>query len=587
MPPPKNLLHFMPLPGQKLKSVVVAEPPPVDQPLIEEDIIPSPLKPSAASGIEIQDITEVMEAIEADFVPGLVVPEVAEEKESADLPFEREKSPDKEMIDLSGPEAAVPEAQKEVPSAGEEEQPEQGLTRKRRHSTLGSTSTSALDRLIHADPCSDVPLKRIPEEVREAMARYARAPILGEDPLAHVGSLVGPEAARENLLRANPQWRVPGAEERNPAMMAQYYLNEAVFWSSFASECSSVEEKQLRKYREAYARDIPILDQKAGQLLSELTELKQLYLHYTREARESAEKIGTEVGQLIFRVEEDAEKIASFAEEKKDMAAKFASELEEKDRLFQEMKSKFEAADKEHKEAELRLHHFVQHRELIQQQADKVPVLRLKLREKDDYIRKLEQERVNLYTADQLPTRDMLVAWKVTTMDECPFCNTKKETVAHLFFECHYSAAVWNVILHSLKFNRRAVSFDQELTWVLKATKRTGDRFKLLVMYFAECIYSIWFQKNEMVFNHRCRSPADIVSDIKFRVACRATAGQHRERNLIGPEQLYLLFHEQWANLLKKTFYQPNLPYINVMNSKSLRFFVTRIIIFAVLQKFA
>ncbi|XP_056698704.1 uncharacterized protein [Spinacia oleracea] len=399
MPPPKNLLHFMPLPGQKLKSVVVAEPPPVDQPLIEEDIIPSPLKPSAASGIEIQDITEVMEAIEADFVPGLVVPEVAEEKESADLPFEREKSPDKEMIDLSGPEAAVPEVQKEVPSAGEEEQPEQGLTRKRRHSTLGSTSTSALDRLIHADPCSDVPLKRIPEEVREAMARYARAPILGEDPLAHVGSLVGPEAARENLLRANPQWRVPGAEERNPAMMAQYYLNEAVFWSSFASECSSVEEKQLRKYREAYARDIPILDQKAGQLLSELTELKQLYLHYSREARESAEKIGTEVGQLIFRVEEDAEKIASFAEEKKDMAAKFASELEEKDRLFQEMKSKFEAADKEHKEAELRLHHFVQHRELIQQQADKVPVLRLKLREKDDYIRKLEQERARAQKA--------------------------------------------------------------------------------------------------------------------------------------------------------------------------------------------
>ncbi|XP_056695602.1 uncharacterized protein [Spinacia oleracea] len=286
MPPPKNLLHFMPLPGQKLKSVVVAEPPPVDQPLIEEDIIPSPLKPSAASGIEIQDITEVMEAIEADFVPGLVVPEVAEEKESADLPFEREKSPDKEMIDLSGPEAAVPEVQKEVPSAGEEEQPEQGLTRKRRHSTLGSTSTSALDRLIHADPCSDVPLKRIPEEVRETMARYARAPILGEDPLAHVGSL------------------------------------------------------------------------KAGQLLSELTELKQLYLRYSREARESAEKIGTE-----------------------------------------EMKSKFEAADKEHKEAELRLHHFVQHRELIQQQADKVPVLRLKLREKDDYIRKLEQERARAQKA--------------------------------------------------------------------------------------------------------------------------------------------------------------------------------------------
>ncbi|XP_056697681.1 uncharacterized protein [Spinacia oleracea] len=173
------------------------------------------------------------------------------------------------MVDLTEAHMEVPEAEKEVPSA-EKEQPEQGLTRKRRHSTLGSTSTSALDRLIHADPCSDVPLKRIPEEVREAMARYARAPVLGENPMAHVGSLVGPEAARENLLRANPQWRVPGAEERNPAMMAQYYLNEAVFWSSFASECSSVEERQLRRYQEAYARDIPVLDQKAGQLMAEM-----------------------------------------------------------------------------------------------------------------------------------------------------------------------------------------------------------------------------------------------------------------------------------------------------------------------------
>ncbi|XP_056691314.1 uncharacterized protein [Spinacia oleracea] len=48
------------------------------------------------------------------------------------------------MVDLTGPDVEVPEAEKDVPSA-EEEQPEQGLTRKRRHSTLGSTSTSALD----------------------------------------------------------------------------------------------------------------------------------------------------------------------------------------------------------------------------------------------------------------------------------------------------------------------------------------------------------------------------------------------------------------------------------------------------------
>ena len=93
------------------------------------------------------------------------------------------------------------------------------------------------------------------------------------------------------------------------------------------------------------------MDQKAGQLFSELVEVKQLYLKYSREARATAEQIGTEVGKLTFRVEEDAEKIASFDKEKKDMAAKFASELEEKDRLLKEMTSKFEAADKESKDA--------------------------------------------------------------------------------------------------------------------------------------------------------------------------------------------------------------------------------------------
>ncbi|XP_021845304.2 uncharacterized protein [Spinacia oleracea] len=93
---------------------------------------------------------------------------------------------------------------------------------------------------------------------------------------------------------------------------------------------------------------------------------------------------------------------------------------------------------------------------------------------------------------NRLPTKDRLVAWKITTVEDCPLCTTKKESAAHLFFECDYSAAVWNTILHSLKFTRKASSFDQELAWILKATKRTGDRYKLLVMYFAECLYSIW-----------------------------------------------------------------------------------------------
>ncbi|XP_056699852.1 uncharacterized protein [Spinacia oleracea] len=385
MPPPKSLMYFVPLPGQKLKSVVVSEPPPVDQPFVEETVVLSPLKLSTPLGVSVQDVTEEMEAFETD----PIVPEGG--KTAEEVPLEEPKDPRKTMVDLTGSDAAMPSssvAEKVDPlsTCFAEDGSEQGKGTKRPRETLGSTSTSALDRLIHADPCSDVPLKRIPEEVRQAMAQYARPTVLGEDPLAHVGSLVGPEATRENLLWANPQWRVPGAEERNPAMMAQYYLNEAVFWSSFASECSSVEERKLKRYQEAYARDIPILDQKVGQLLSELVEVKQLYLKNSREARAIADEIGAEVGKLTFQVEGDAEKIALLEKEKEDMSTKFAGELEEKDRLLKEMKPKFEAADKESKEAEARLQQFVKNRELVQNEANKVPTLRLQLREKDDLI---------------------------------------------------------------------------------------------------------------------------------------------------------------------------------------------------------
>lgn len=53
MPPPKSLLDLMPLPGQKMKSVVVSEPP-VDQPFVEKTNVPSPLKPPTPLGAVVQ-----------------------------------------------------------------------------------------------------------------------------------------------------------------------------------------------------------------------------------------------------------------------------------------------------------------------------------------------------------------------------------------------------------------------------------------------------------------------------------------------------------------------------------------------------
>lgn len=97
---------------------------------------------------------------------------------------------------------------------------------------------------------------------------------------------------------------------------------------------------------------------------------------------------------------------------------------------------------------------------------------------------------------NRLPTKDRPMTWKVITDDQCPLCSKSSESVSYLFFEREYATGFWQKILHSLQFSRRPLTFEQELTWILKATKRTGDRHKILLMYFAECIYGVWIQRN-------------------------------------------------------------------------------------------
>lgn len=72
--------------------------------------------------------------------------------------------------------------------------------RKKQWKSVASTSISALERLANADPCADVPMKRVPEIVREIMVRYASTSVGGEVPLTDMGSVVGPNPSRDQML---------------------------------------------------------------------------------------------------------------------------------------------------------------------------------------------------------------------------------------------------------------------------------------------------------------------------------------------------------------------------------------------------
>lgn len=105
-----------------------------------------------------------------------------------------------------GPEAAEGEVQVVPLVFAQAEETRLGHQAKRFRPTLGSTSTSFLEGLSNVDPCTDIPMERVPAEVREIMARYTRPSFLGEDPSAHARSVVGLAATRENIIRGIPQF---------------------------------------------------------------------------------------------------------------------------------------------------------------------------------------------------------------------------------------------------------------------------------------------------------------------------------------------------------------------------------------------
>ncbi|XP_021836755.2 uncharacterized protein [Spinacia oleracea] len=120
----------------------------------------------------------------------------------------------------------------------------------------------------------------------------------------------------------------------------------------------------------------------------------------------------------------------------------------------------------------------------------------------------------------RLPTLDRLIKWKAVDSDICVLCNSNIESAEHLFFECPTSSLVWQKILSLLQLSRPTGGFTYEIQWMLKSS--TGGKHQLLMIFFAESIYSIWLNRNDRIFNQHCKPPTELFKEIQFRVAAKA-----------------------------------------------------------------
>ncbi|XP_021844948.1 uncharacterized protein [Spinacia oleracea] len=118
---------------------------------------------------------------------------------------------------------------------------------------------------------------------------------------------------------------------------------------------------------------------------------------------------------------------------------------------------------------------------------------------------------------------DTLLNWRIVTYDGCMMCDSGFESVEHLLFERGLSSEVWQKVLNFLHFPRSAAGFTAEVQWMIKSSKRGKSIHKLLLMFFAESVYSLWLNRNSKVFNQHCKTATELFREIQFRVASRAS----------------------------------------------------------------
>nr|XP_016495350.1 PREDICTED: uncharacterized protein LOC107814450 [Nicotiana tabacum] len=88
----------------------------------------------------------------------------------------------------------------------------------------------------------------------------------------------------------------------------------------------------------------------------------------------------------------------------------------------------------------------------------------------------------------------------------CSLCNSKEETVDHLFFKCTYSSSVWTAMLQWKGIQRQPMMWANELEWAGKYYRGRSTTAELYKLVLAGTLYYIWQERNDKIFKRVQRS---------------------------------------------------------------------------------
>lgn len=120
-----------------------------------------------------------------------------------------------------------------------------------------------------------------------------------------------------------------------------------------------------------------------------------------------------------------------------------------------------------------------------------------------------------------LKTRSLLVSRGMQIDNICLLCNRQPETCEHIFFQCQYSKLVWQEVLRWLGYLHIPDRWNVERRWIVRKASGRSRKARKLRIAVSCTIYSLWQERNSILFNSVQKSPSVVVKNIKEIVQLR------------------------------------------------------------------
>ncbi|GJY19324.1 reverse transcriptase domain, reverse transcriptase zinc-binding domain protein [Tanacetum coccineum] len=137
------------------------------------------------------------------------------------------------------------------------------------------------------------------------------------------------------------------------------------------------------------------------------------------------------------------------------------------------------------------------------------------------YPRSIPCHAIHLWLAikRKLKTQDSLKQWDVGSNTDlsllrCLLCNMQPDSHDHLFFECAFSAQIWNHLKPYMRMFNIPPSLSSIVTFLVPLASKKSARVIIVKQVFAASCYFIWQERNNRLFAQQRRSSNQVIDSI-------------------------------------------------------------------------